>query len=225
MVPKPEPADNGILRLLASLGLVAGLGFLFAKIGGEVIEGETRSIDAAILLAFRAAGHPDQPIGPHWLPGVVMNISSLGSGPVLGLLVTIAVGYLVIKRDRTKALLLVVAAASGGVVVAMLKNLFGRPRPNLVDHLVRVQTMSFPSGHAANSALVFLTIGALISDVEISRGARIYIMAVAMTLAILIGLSRLYLGIHWPTDVAAGWALGAGWATLWRVISTQIRKR
>lgn len=205
------------LRLLAGLATVAGLFFVFLKIWAEVAEGDARAVDTAILLSLRAAGHPDVPIGPTWLKQSMIEVSSLGGTTLLGLLIFAACGYLVIKGVRTRALMLAAATLSGAGVIFFLKNAFGRPRPDLVDHFVAAQSMSFPSGHAANSALVYLTIAALASDVEPGRSARIYIMAVAMTLTILIGLSRLYLGVHWPSDVAAGWALGAGWALAWRL--------
>jgi len=147
----------------------------------------------------------------------MVEISSLGGTTVLGMLVFSASGYLVIKGARTRALMLPAATLSGAGAIFLLKNVFGRPRPELVDHLVVAQSMSFPSGHAANSALVYLTIAALASDVEPGRPTRIYIMAVAMGLTILIGLSRVFLGVHWPSDVAAGWTFGAGWALAWRL--------
>jgi undecaprenyl-diphosphatase len=205
------------LRLLAGLATVAGLFFLFLRIWAEVAEGDARAVDAAILLSLRVAGHPDVPIGPTWLTQSMIEVSSLGGTTLLGLLILAAYGYLVIKGARIRALMLATATLSGAWIIFLLKNFFERPRPELVDHLVVAQSMSFPSGHAANSALVYLTIAALASDVEPSRSARIYVMTVAMSLTILIGLSRLYLGVHWPSDVAAGWALGAGWALAWRL--------
>jgi undecaprenyl-diphosphatase len=85
--------------------------------------------------------------------------------------------------------------------------------------------MSFPSGHAANSALVYLTIAALLTSIERDARARAYIVVTAIALTLCIGLSRLYLGVHWPSDVAAGWALGAGWAVLWRIASARFIAR
>lgn len=213
------------LRLLAGLATVAGLFLLFLKIWAEVVEGDAHAVDAAILLSLRVEGHPNVPIGPTWLKQSMIEISSLGGTTLLGLLIFAACGYLVIKGARTRALTLVTATLSGAGAIFLLKNFFGRPRPELVDHLVAAQSMSFPSGHAANSALVYLTIAALASDVEPGRSTRIYIMAVAITLTILIGLSRLYLGVHWPSDVAAGWTLGAAWALAWRLAVAPLNSR
>lgn len=219
---RPSYTFKSPLGLLAGLGIVACLFFLCLKVWSEVAEGDARAFDEKILLSFRLAGNPDVPIGPAWLTQSMIDISSLGGGTLLGLLIVAACGYLVISGARTRALLLAAATVSGSTILLLLKNIFGRPRPELVDHLVTVQSMSFPSGHATNSALVYLTIAALASDVEPSLLVRIYIMAVAIMLTVLIGLSRLYLGVHWPSDVVAGWALGAGWAMAWRLAATRI---
>jgi len=196
------------LKLLAGLGTVSLLVFLFLKIWSEVQEGDARAIDAAILLKLRVPGHLDIPIGPAWLKESMVALSDLG--------------YLLVKGALGRAVLLATATLSGGVAVLALKDLTGRPRPIIVDHLVSVQFTSFPSGHAANSAIVYLTIAVLAIDVEPSLRAQTYILIVAITLTVLIGLSRLYLGVHWPSDVAAGWALGAAWALAWRLAAGRI---
>lgn len=210
------------LKLLAGLGAVGLLAFLFLKIWSEVQEGDARAIDAAILLKLRVPGHMDIPVGPAWLKESMVALSNLGSFTSLALLIVTACGYLVVKGAPGRAVLLATATLSGGVAVLALKDLIGRPRPILVDHLVSVQFTSFPSGHAANSAIVYLTIAALAIDVEPSLRAQTYILIVAITLTVLIGLSRLYLGVHWPSDVAAGWALGAAWALAWRLAAGRI---
>lgn len=213
------------MGLLAGLGAVAGLFFVFLKIWSEVVERDARAIDDRILLSLRQPGHPAVPIGPAWATQCMLDLSSLGGGTLLGLVVVATSGYLIVKGARTRALWLVTATISGSILLLFLKSFFGRPRPQIVDHLVTVQSMSFPSGHATNSALVYLTIAALASDVEPSSVGRIYIMAIAIIMTILVGLSRLYLGVHWPSDVAAGWALGAGWALAWRLVADYFGKR
>lgn len=226
MAPFLPPRFAEICRsswgLLAGLGAVAGLLFLALKVWSEVAEGDARGFDQKILLSLRLAGHPDVPIGPAWLTQSMIDISGLGGGTLLTLLIAAACGYLVIKGLPTRAFVLATATISGSALLFLLKNTFGRPRPELVDHLVTVQSLSFPSGHAANSALVYLTIAALASDVEPSFLVRIYIMTVAIVLTVLIGFSRLYLGVHWPSDVVAGWALGAGWALAWQLAANRL---
>jgi undecaprenyl-diphosphatase len=219
--PDARGPGRAPVRLLAALAGAGLLGFLILKLWSEVAEGETNALDRAVLLALRVPGHSDAPIGPAWLPEVMINVSSMGSAVVLGFLIAAATGFLIIKGAARAALTLVSATGSGAIAVALLKTAFARPRPELVAHLVQAQSMSFPSGHAANSALVYLTIAALLTNVERDARARLYIIAVAIAMTLAIGLSRLYLGVHWPSDVAAGWALGAGWAALWRVASSR----
>lgn len=203
--------------LLASLGAIAGSFILFLKIWSEVADQDARAVDAAILRSLRVVGHPDVPIGPEWLRQAMLEIASLGGTTLLRLLIVGVFGYLLIRGARHRALWLAAATLAGSGAVSLLKNIFGRPRPELIDHLVATQTTSFPSGHAANAALDYLSIASLASDLERSRPARIYILAVAIAITLLIGVSRLYLGVHWPTDVVAGWAFGAGWAWAWRL--------
>jgi undecaprenyl-diphosphatase len=217
--------DPTAILLLGALALAAGLLFLAIKLGGEILEGEGTAIDRAILLALRVTGDPGTPIGGAWLRRMMVDVTGIGGGTQLTLLVALAAGLLIVRRAVLTAILLVVATASGGMLVALLKDRFARPRPALVDHLVQVQTASFPSGHAANSALVFLTLAALLTRIETTRAERLYTFAAAMTLTILVGISRVYLGVHWPSDVAAGWMLGAGWAMLWWVLATLISER
>lgn len=205
------------LALLVSLGALAGLAFIFLKLWSEIAEGETHALDEALLLALRAPGHPGTAIGPHWLPQIMVDLTSLGSGTFHVLFTVAVTGFLIVKGARKRAMILLAAISSGGLVVALLKNLFDRPRPELVSHLVQVQSLSFPSGHAANSALVYLTMGILLTKVEEGRWVRAYIMIAAMVLTLAVGLSRLYLGVHWPSDVAAGWAFGAAWAIAWGI--------
>lgn len=213
------------LTLLASLGAVAGLAFLFLKLWSEIVEGETHRLDETILLGLRVPGHLGTAIGPHWLPQAMIDLTSLGSNPVHILITVGAAGLLIIKGAVKRAVLLVAAVASGGLAVTLLKNLFGRPRPELVEHLVQVQSLSFPSAHAANSALVYLTLGILLARAEAGRWARVYIMTAAIALTLLVGLSRLYLGVHWPSDVVAGWAFGAAWAIAWGSIDLLVLGR
>jgi undecaprenyl-diphosphatase len=106
-----------------------------------------------------------------------------------------------------------------------LKHLFGRERPDIILHMVMVHTPSFPSGHAMLSAVIYLTLGALLAQVVQRRASRIYFLTVAMVLTFLIGLSRIYLGVHYPTDVLAGWAVGLAWALFCWLVARQLQRR
>lgn len=200
-------------RVLAPLALVAGLLAFFIQLADEVMEGETHGFDEVILLAFRS-GDPADPIGPPWLEVIMSDLTSLGGHTILILLSLFAMGYLCLRRKYTSAILVAASGLTGIALNAAMKVGFDRPRPDLVAHLTPVHSLSFPSGHAMLSAIIYLTLGALLARSQKSQTIKIYILSISMTLAFLIGLSRIYLGVHWPTDVLAGWCIGAAWALL-----------
>lgn len=198
--------------LLAAVFVLAGGLFTFARIMDEMMEGDTRAFDEAILLALRNPADHADPIGPAWLEIAMRDYTALGSHAVLGLIGAAAFFYLLILGKRLSAAMLVVSFAGGMALNGVLKLGFARPRPDLVAHLVEVHTASFPSGHAMLSAVCYLTLGALLAGVAQRRRFKAYILGVAIGLTVLVGFSRIYLGVHWPTDVLAGWCLGAAWA-------------
>ena len=196
--------------------LVVGLCLLvFRHIAEEVGEGDTRAFDRTILYALRTPGNLSRPIGPDWLNVAATDVTSLGSVTVLGILVILVAGLFLSFRRWREALMLLLASGSGLVVTNLLKDLFQRDRPPAVLHAVRAINASFPSGHAALSATVFLTLGALIAHFAERRRVRVYALSAAVILSLLVGCSRVYLGVHWPTDVLGGWCIGAAWALLW----------
>jgi undecaprenyl-diphosphatase len=152
-------------------------------------------------------------------------VTALGSHVVLIGLVAGVVGYLLLSARRRTALFVAVAVGSGALLSTVLKIGFARPRPDLVPHAVTVYTASFPSGHAMLSALVYLTLGAMLMRVERRRRTRIYLLAFAAVIAAAVGISRVYLGVHWPTDVLGGWCAGAGWALLCWLVMTALQQR
>lgn len=216
--PTGEPAASRFafgwseLVVLAALFVVAAGLWGFAEIVDAVLEGGTNEFDEAVMLALRVPGDTADPIGPAALERVIRDITALGSYPVIALIGAIAVGALVILRRTGSAALVIVSLAGGALVNSVLKHAFARPRPDVVAHLVEVQSMSLPSGHAMLSTVAYLTIGALVARAVPDRVLKTYIMAVAVGLALLVGASRVYLGVHWPTDVLAGWCMGAAWA-------------
>ncbi len=205
---------------------VAALGvLLFALIADETLEGDTHDFDQMILLALREPGEPGNPVGPWWLEQAFADITALGGYTVLSLLVAGVAIYLVSIGKRASALLVVGAVASGTLVSILLKLGFDRPRPELVAQLTHAQSSSFPSGHAMLSAITYLTLGVLLARVHGRRRTKIFVMSFAIGLTLLIGMSRVYLGVHWPTDVLAGWALGAAWAALWWLAAWWLQRR
>ena len=203
-----------VLHHWSSLALlVFGLGlFAFLYLAGEVIEGETLRFDTWLLLALRVPGDTTDPLGPAWIEEMFRDFTALGGVGVLSLLTLISVGYLWLMGQRRVALFLLFAILGGLLLSSMLKSGFDRPRPDLVSHGSHIYTSSFPSGHSMLSAVVYLTGGALLAMVQSAHRVRVYLVGCSILTTLLVGVSRVYLGVHWPSDVLAGWAAGAAWA-------------
>jgi undecaprenyl-diphosphatase len=227
-LPLPSKLPS-LLRLevgsLLTLSVVAGALFAFIKLADEVVEGDTHGFDQAVLLALRNPLDPADPIGPDWFELAMKDLTSLGGFTVLTLLTLSAVGYLLMDGKRGAALLLAVSVGGGTILSSLLKIGFDRPRPDLVAHLVDVRTLSFPSGHAMLSAVTYLTIGVLLARVSPRRRLKAYVISVAVLLTLLVGSSRVYLGVHWPTDVLGGWCVGAAWAMLCWWVAVWLQRR
>ena len=198
--------------LLVAVFLIGGALWLFAELADEVLEGETHAFDRAVLLALREPANPATPIGPPWLEDVARDMTSLGSAPVLVLLAIATTGFLLLLRKRGAAILVSASLAGGALLSMALKMFFDRPRPDLVPHAVQAYFASFPSGHAMLATITYLTLGAMLAQVQAQRRVKTYLLGWAVLLSILIGTSRVFLGVHWPTDVLAGWCVGAAWA-------------
>ena len=195
------------------------------NLAAEVLEGDTRSFDERVLRALRKADNPEIPIGPHWLQVAALDITSLGGAPVLGLTVAAVVGFLLLQGMQRSALFVLVSSVGGWTLNSLLKSLFARPRPDVVPHLREVMSLSFPSGHAMASAAVYLTLGALLMRISTRRATKFYFMAVAILATILVGATRVYLGVHYPTDVLAGWLMGFSWAILCWMAEYMLERR
>lgn len=227
-----DPAEHGsLLRGLSSaarrfelkpLAVAAGLAaaaFTFVMLATAVTGGSTRGFDIWLLEALRQPGDLADPIGPPWFEELVRDITALGSTAVLTLAVVVTAAYLWIAGKPQKAAFLVAAVSLGALLNRALKFGFARPRPDIVAHGTYVSTESFPSGHSANSAIVYLLLGMMLARVEASYPVKVFIFSICALMTLMVGLSRIYLGVHWPTDVLAGWAVGAFWALLcWYVL-------
>lgn len=213
------------IALLSLLLLIAGALWAFLAIADEVVEGELDHIDRMILLAFRNPADIKDPLGPAWLEEAALEITALGSFAVLGLITGAATIWVCLLR-KFGAAALVLASVLGGVLISsLLKTGFARPRPDLVPHSDVVHTLSFPSGHAMSAAVVYLTLAALLARAQEHRRLKFYLIGVAVTLTVLIGLSRVYLGVHWPSDVVAGWCVGSAWALMCWVVAVWLQRR
>lgn len=197
--------------------LFVGLGgWIFMGLADEVGEGDTSHFDHAILMALRQPGDPSLPIGPKWLRIAAGDTTALGSVTILTLIVLGVAGLFLVLRRRREAVWLILSAAGGTAISQILKQIFQRERPPMFMHAVEVMNPSFPSGHAMLSAVIYLTLGALIARFAKTRRVKVYAMGWAVLFTVLVGCSRVYLGVHWPTDVLAGWCLGSLWAiALW----------
>lgn len=214
--------ERGMVLALVLVGV--GL-FGFARIALEVADGDTHALDEALLLALRDAGDPTAPIGPGWFQEMMRDFTALGGTGVLFLVTAAVFGFLLLTGRRQAAVLVLASIVTGTLVSHGLKWGFDRPRPDLVPHGQAVYSQSFPSGHAMLSAIVYLTLGALLARVQERRRAKAYPLLVAVALVLLIGASRVYLGVHWPSDVLAGWAVGAGWAALCWLLLLWLQRR
>lgn len=197
--------------------LIVALGaWGFLSIADEVAEGETRALDMAVLRALRVDSQPHELVGPQWLHLAATDITALGSVAVLALLILMAFALLASLRRWTEGLLLIAGAGGGLVISQTLKRVFERERPDLVYRAVEAVNASFPSGHAMLSAVVFLTLGVLAARFADKRRVKVLAMVSAVLISLLVGISRVYLGVHWASDVLAGWCVGAAWAmTCW----------
>lgn len=210
--------------LLASLTAAAAI-WAFIELADEVVEGSTHALDRMLLLAMRSEADPTDPLGPTRLEERMRDFTALGGVGVLTLLTAGAVGYLVLTDKWRAALAVALAVASGILLSTVIKMGFDRPRSNLVSQGSHVYTASFPSGHSMMAAVVYLTLGALLARVRPHKRVKAYILSSAVVLTVLVGISRVYLGVHWPTDVLAGWAVGAAWALLCWVITVWLQSQ
>ncbi|MCZ4344432.1 phosphatase PAP2 family protein [Devosia neptuniae] len=213
----------GEARLLASIAIVSGLILAFLQIADEMIEGEMEAFDQAILMLFRDPANLETTIGPVWLHEMVRDITALGSFSLLGLIVVGVCIYLLLARMRAEALLVVTSVVGGTILSTLLKMGYNRPRPDLTT-MSEQFTASFPSGHAMLSAVTFLTLGAVLSRFAPTRPLRFFTIGMAVLLTLMVGLSRLYMGVHYPSDVLAGWCLGAAWALICSTVAMYLQR-
>lgn len=195
-------------------------GFLaLSQLASEIIEGEGRTLDTQILLLMRDPEDSTNPLGPDWFEELMRDVTGLGSVGILTFITLAAALYLFLVNKRSLMLYLVTAVGSGAIFSSLMKMGFDRSRPELVPHDTLVYSASFPSGHALLAAIVYLTLGALLAAIQPRFGLKIYILALAIIVTLLVGISRVYLGVHWPSDVLAGWLGGSAWAFMCWIVA------
>jgi undecaprenyl-diphosphatase len=212
------------LRVLLAGAVLACCLWAFHELAEHAHHG-TAGFDERVFALLHDPANPAQLVGPHWLPPIVRDFTSLGSWAVLLLIIGIVVIGMLCAGRRKLPLLVLGSCLSGMALGPALKAVFTRDRPGLEYHSVETFTSSFPSGHSMNAAVVYLTLGAMIAQGQKRRLAALFALGTGIGLAVLVGCSRVYLGVHWPTDVLGGLAAGFGWATLWWLVADRVRHR
>lgn len=222
---QPRRAVGREFGWLLAAGIASGLCLSFAFLASEVMEGDTGAFDRHVLLLFRDPTNPARTIGPDWLAEAARDLTSLGSTVVLGIIMASVLTYLLLARKYGAMLLVLIAVGGGQVVVSLLKLGFERPRPDLVPNAPQVFTASFPSAHATLSAVTYLTLGAILTRLETKRRMKAFLLILSLFLTAAVGTSRVFLGVHWPTDVMAGWCVGTAWALVCWGAASWLRRR
>ena len=204
---------------MVSIVLIASGIWGFIELAGEVMEGDSTAFDTRILLFFRDPANLADPIGPNWIEEFCRDLTALGGVAVLSIVTIAVTGYLYLT-GRFRIMWLVLAAIGSGLVFStLLKHGFDRLRPDLVPHGSMVYTASFPSGHSMLSAIAYLTLATLLAQLRFDRKLKTYLVGLAVLITGAVGISRVYLGVHWPSDVIGGWAIGASWAIMFSLIA------
>jgi undecaprenyl-diphosphatase len=225
----PHPVRlKGVLARVEAKALIlwaalAGGLWLFLIIAGEMGEGETAALDRRLLLALREPGRPWDPIGPRWVEESMRDLTALGGFTFLTLLTVTAVATLLFHRKRRQALVMGATVILAQVSTELLKGIYDRPRPDLVPHGSIVYASSFPSGHSTLSAATYLTLATIVASLEPRRRSKVFIYVLAILIVAAVGCSRVYLGVHWPSDVLAGWTLGSLWALAALIVQQSLR--
>jgi undecaprenyl-diphosphatase len=213
------------VRLLGLLLALVGCGLGFVALADEILEQDTQGFDEAVVRALRRPDDPSVPIGPPGLRLAALDVTALGGATVLTLVTLGVCGFLALVRHFRSLLLVLGSTVSGAVLNSVLKAFFARPRPTVVPHLTEAGAPSFPSGHAMLSAIVYLTLGALLAQLTERRWVKAYVLGVAVMLTFLVGLTRVFLGVHYLTDVLGGWMAGLAWAVFTALLARAAKRR
>lgn len=224
-MPAADPTPVRGMVLLIALLLVVGGAWAFIEILDEVREGDTQKFDDWALLSLRDPVDSSRPRGPRWVEEFARDATALGGVLCLTLISLAVTIYLLLEGKRHSAILVAASTLGGAVLSSLLKYLVARDRPDLVPHLSQVYTSSFPSGHSMLSAAVYLTLGSLLLRVTEHRRVKIFFLLIAVFLTALVGFSRVYMGVHYPTDVLGGWCAGIVWAITCWLIATILQRR
>ncbi len=205
--------------------LLSGLLWTFVQLAVVVMEGESQALDESIIIALRSATDLSDPLGPRWFEELMRDVTGLGGTGILTFLTLCSASYLMLRNKPRMALYVLIAVVTGMLVSFGLKYGFTRPRPDLVPHGSYVYTSSFPSGHSMMAALVYFTLATIVIQVQSRIRVRALIVIAVSVIVVSVGVSRVYLGVHWPTDVLAGWCAGVFWALMCYRVLRMLQKR
>lgn len=217
--------DSWQPRAIASLLVLATFGWTFLVLADYASDGQPHGMDLKLLKSFRDGEDLSQLRGPFWFGGMVRDITALGGYAVLALTTAAVTGFLALSGRPREARFVLIAVLGGWALSYGLKFAFDRPRPDVVPHLYDVKSSSFPSGHSLMSAVVYLTLGSLLTNLVESDRLKVYLLTVALLVSVLVGISRVLLGVHYPSDVIAGWTIGLAWAHICWVVHNRLVKR
>lgn len=216
--------DSPRTRWIAATTIALGVVYAFVRLAFLANGEDAPALDLALVGLFRSAVDETVPRGPSWIRSAARDVTALGGPILLTLSVIIASTYLVLRR-QLRGVAVLLTATIGGVVLAYgLKGVISRPRPPFLDYSDHPLASSFPSGHTTMSAVVYLTIAAVLVRLVREASVRRLVIGTALVLTGLVGFSRVYLAAHYPTDVIAGWLLGSAWATLWALVARSLQR-
>ena len=207
-----EPAVLMVMMLF----VIMIMGFI--EVADDVMEGDTHGIDTALLMMMRDGNDPQNAWGPPWVHEMMRDISGMGGIIILSFVSMGAAVYLFMRSKIGQAFYLLCTVSFGTMMTNILKSGFDRPRPDLVPHGSFVFTGSFPSGHSMMAAVVYLSVGVLLARSHENYKLKLYFIVLSVILTVAIGISRVYLGVHWPSDVLAGWMAGCAFALTFYLI-------
>jgi undecaprenyl-diphosphatase len=223
--PLPVPSLTVETTTLLYIFFGALGAWLVLKSVPKLYQGRLEAIDNHLLRALRRPDNPAIPIGPKWLPQAAKVVTAFGSGTNLAMVTGVLVGFLCLNRRFRATAFLLSSMGSGLLLCQSMKGFFARRRPTVVPHLADFDPASFPSGHSMGAALVYLTLGSIISRQVSGSRAKTYFLSVALVLAVIVGMSRVYLGVHYPSDVLAGWAAGSLWSGACAQVARWLQRR
>lgn len=211
MLKKLLSADK---KVILTVFFVAFALYLFIEFSSEMAEGELTAIDNFILASLRDPHDQSKILGPTWLLWFMQEISHLGGVYAMSTVTVISSLFFAFRKRFRTLMFFLISISSGTLAMLLLKHFFNRPRPSVVPHLAEFTLGSYPSGHSMVSAIVYLTLGVLLARATKSLKMRFVYLGTAGLLTFLIGISRCFLGVHYPSDVLAGWCAGVLWAAL-----------